>query len=63
MRSTILKYIKNLFNKKTKAYLVEREKTDSTPLLSKNAHSEPITTREIRNVSNSKQAKTFAPLQ
>ncbi|HAS02904.1 polynucleotide adenylyltransferase PcnB [Pasteurella multocida] len=57
MRSTILKYIKNLFNKKTKAYLVEREKTDSTPLLSKNAHSEPITTREIRNVSNSKQAK------
>lgn len=30
MRSIILKYIKNLFNKKTKAYLTEREKTDST---------------------------------
>ncbi|UEA17722.1 polynucleotide adenylyltransferase PcnB [Pasteurella canis] len=29
MRSIILKYIKNLFNKKTKAYLVEREKTDA----------------------------------
>ncbi|MGC6406835.1 polynucleotide adenylyltransferase PcnB [Bisgaard Taxon 45] len=57
MRSIILKYIKNLFNKKTKSYLVEREKTDSTPLLPQKTHSDPTTTTDSRNGSNSKQSK------